>query len=234
MMAVLIIHKIFTAWCIYKPVELPRMILIALFWLWLILGVRAVLFSKEEVERCKQKDLLEEMLHEMTGEFPALSRVFVTERDIFLANSLRLAAQPVRDSHSSSGLSTPQPLICDGLSPSQFVLPVTYYFYFVTYALAHPIGEAKGIMFPRNGNSNHSSWPVATGVCGAFSCICVFVGAPCQSPHVLQENLDRKMAWAVNTKVRACTDSEVKRSERCVRVKVGESVCWYDYQLHIL
>lgn len=59
--------------------------------------------SKEEVERCKQKDLLEEMLHEMTGEFPALSRVFVAERDIFLANSLRLAAQPVRDSRSSSG-----------------------------------------------------------------------------------------------------------------------------------
>lgn len=62
--------------------------------------------SKEEVERCKQKDLLEEMLHEMTGEFPALSRVFVSERDIFLANSLRLAARPVRDSRSSSGLIT--------------------------------------------------------------------------------------------------------------------------------
>jgi len=66
--------------------------------------VVCLLYSKEEVERCKQKDLLEEMLHEMTGEFPALSRVFVAERDIFLANSLRLAAQPVRDSRSSSGL----------------------------------------------------------------------------------------------------------------------------------
>ena len=51
--------------------------------------------SKEDVERCKQKDLLQEMLREMTGEFPALSHVFVTERDQFLANSLRLAALPV-------------------------------------------------------------------------------------------------------------------------------------------
>ncbi len=50
---------------------------------------------KEEVERCKQKDLLEEMLREMTGEFPALSEVFVSERDLFLANSLQLAARPV-------------------------------------------------------------------------------------------------------------------------------------------
>jgi len=67
--------------------------------------VICIVYSKEEVERCKQKDLLEEMLHEMTGEFPALSRVFVAERDMFLANSLRLAAQPVRDPRSSSGRS---------------------------------------------------------------------------------------------------------------------------------
>lgn len=50
--------------------------------------------SKEEVERCKQKDLLEEMLAEMTGEFPELSQVFVTERDIYLAYSLQMAALP--------------------------------------------------------------------------------------------------------------------------------------------
>ncbi|XP_064473461.1 traB domain-containing protein-like isoform X2 [Ornithodoros turicata] len=51
--------------------------------------------SKEEVERCKKQDLLEEMLAEMTGEFPALSEVFVKERDIYLAYSLRLAARPM-------------------------------------------------------------------------------------------------------------------------------------------
>ncbi|GFQ82037.1 traB domain-containing protein [Trichonephila clavata] len=50
--------------------------------------------SKEEVERCKQKDLLEEMLAEMTGEFPELSQVFVTERDIYLTYSLQMAARP--------------------------------------------------------------------------------------------------------------------------------------------
>nr|CAG4644182.1 EOG090X0AQH [Lepidurus arcticus] len=48
--------------------------------------------SKEEVEKCKQRDMLEEMLAEMTGEFPALSQVFVKERDVFLAHSLQLAA----------------------------------------------------------------------------------------------------------------------------------------------
>ncbi|KAK3578765.1 hypothetical protein CHS0354_035672 [Potamilus streckersoni] len=51
--------------------------------------------SKEDVEKCKQKDLLKEMLTEMTGEYPDLTRVFVEERDIFLANSLKFAAQPI-------------------------------------------------------------------------------------------------------------------------------------------
>lgn len=48
--------------------------------------------TKEEVERCKDRDLLENMLAEMAGEFPALSRVFVQERDLFLAHSLQVAA----------------------------------------------------------------------------------------------------------------------------------------------
>jgi hypothetical protein len=34
-----------------------------------------VIPSAEEVEKCKQKDLLEEMLREMTGEFPHISKV---------------------------------------------------------------------------------------------------------------------------------------------------------------
>lgn len=50
--------------------------------------------SKEDVEKCKQRDLLEQLLKEMTGEFPALSRVFVDERDIYLTHSLKTAAQP--------------------------------------------------------------------------------------------------------------------------------------------
>ena len=60
-------------------------------------------FSKEDVEKCKQKDLLEEMLKEMTGEFPALSKVFVQERDTFLANSLHMAAQPIPNAESPNG-----------------------------------------------------------------------------------------------------------------------------------
>jgi len=49
--------------------------------------------TREEVERCKDRDLLENMLAEMAGEFPALSRVFVGERDLFLAHSLQMAAE---------------------------------------------------------------------------------------------------------------------------------------------
>lgn len=55
------------------------------------------------MERCKQKDLLEEMLEEMTGEFPALSRVFVQERDAFLTHSLRNAAYAIPCCYSKTG-----------------------------------------------------------------------------------------------------------------------------------
>ena len=50
-------------------------------------------FYREEVEKCKDRDLLENMLAEMAGEFPALSRAFVAERDLFLAHSLQLTAE---------------------------------------------------------------------------------------------------------------------------------------------
>ena len=106
--------------------------------------------TKEDVEKCKQKDLLESMLEEMagnssgvfkyrlftwrnnfkktyrnpcccliifksckyqpkyqyassfSGEFPALSRVFVQERDLYLAHSLKLAANRPFGHHSPS------------------------------------------------------------------------------------------------------------------------------------
>lgn len=54
--------------------------------------------SKEEVERCKQKDLLEELMKEMAGEYPALGDVFVKERDTYLCHSLQMAAEP--DTHA--------------------------------------------------------------------------------------------------------------------------------------
>ncbi|XP_015592003.1 traB domain-containing protein [Cephus cinctus] len=52
--------------------------------------------TKEDIERCKRRDLLEETLAEMTGEFPALGEVFVKERDIYLTHSLQLACLPQR------------------------------------------------------------------------------------------------------------------------------------------
>lgn len=48
--------------------------------------------TKEEVEQCKQKDLLEELMKEMAGEFPAFGQVFVNERDLFLCYSLQMAS----------------------------------------------------------------------------------------------------------------------------------------------
>lgn len=58
--------------------------------------------SAEDVERCKQKDLLAEMLAEMTGDFPTLYKVFVSERDQYLARSLRLSAMPI-EIHNADG-----------------------------------------------------------------------------------------------------------------------------------
>ncbi|XP_021114417.1 traB domain-containing protein isoform X1 [Heterocephalus glaber] len=49
--------------------------------------------SKDDVERCKQKDLLEQMMAEMIGEFPDLHRTIVAERDIYLTYMLRQAAR---------------------------------------------------------------------------------------------------------------------------------------------
>lgn len=50
--------------------------------------------TKEEVEQCKQKDLLEELLEQMADEYPVFRDVFVTERDLYLCHSLTIAALP--------------------------------------------------------------------------------------------------------------------------------------------
>lgn len=52
--------------------------------------------TPEDVEKCKQKDLLHAMLNEIAGEFPAFSRALLEERDLFLAYSLQLAAKPIQ------------------------------------------------------------------------------------------------------------------------------------------
>ena len=40
-------------------------------------------FRQEDVERCKNKDLLEALLKEMAGEFPQLTKILVDERGMF-------------------------------------------------------------------------------------------------------------------------------------------------------
>ncbi|KAF5273652.1 hypothetical protein FQR65_LT04652 [Abscondita terminalis] len=45
--------------------------------------------SKEEIERCKRRDMLEQLLADMAGEYPALGEVFVDERDIYLTHKLQ-------------------------------------------------------------------------------------------------------------------------------------------------
>lgn len=50
-------------------------------------------FRQEDVERCKNKDLLEEILKEMAGEFPQLSKIFVDERDQYMAHILHILLQ---------------------------------------------------------------------------------------------------------------------------------------------
>lgn len=49
--------------------------------------------SEDDVEKCKQKDLLEQMMAEMIGEFPDLHRTIVSERDIYLTYMLKQAAR---------------------------------------------------------------------------------------------------------------------------------------------
>ncbi|XP_030071933.1 traB domain-containing protein isoform X2 [Microcaecilia unicolor] len=49
--------------------------------------------SKDDVEKCKQKDLLEQMMAEMIGEFPDLHRTIVSERDVYLTYMLKQAAK---------------------------------------------------------------------------------------------------------------------------------------------
>ncbi len=58
-------------------------------------------FSKEDVEKCKQKDLLEQTMSEMIGEFPALHQTIVAERDIYLTHTLRQATRCVEAPHNA-------------------------------------------------------------------------------------------------------------------------------------
>ncbi|XP_050315071.1 traB domain-containing protein-like [Anthonomus grandis grandis] len=49
--------------------------------------------SAEEIEKCKNRDMLEQLLAELAGEFPGFKEVFLVERDIYLTSSLQAAAR---------------------------------------------------------------------------------------------------------------------------------------------
>ena len=46
-------------------------------------------YSAEDVERLKQQDIFEQLLQEMITEFPHMTRVLVTERDMFISGYLQ-------------------------------------------------------------------------------------------------------------------------------------------------
>ncbi|KAJ8918431.1 hypothetical protein NQ315_008128 [Exocentrus adspersus] len=48
--------------------------------------------SVEDIEKCKNRDMLEQLLADLAGEYPAFREVFLDERDIYLTNSLQMAA----------------------------------------------------------------------------------------------------------------------------------------------
>lgn len=49
--------------------------------------------DEKELERYKQKDVLEQLIGELSEEFPGLSKVMVDERDLYLAHSLYSVVQ---------------------------------------------------------------------------------------------------------------------------------------------
>ncbi|KAL1491327.1 hypothetical protein ABEB36_011938 [Hypothenemus hampei] len=63
----------------------------------------------EEIERCKNEDIIEQLLADMNGENPVLQEVFLHERDIFLTYTLQ-AASKLRPPISSTGDLIPEPM----------------------------------------------------------------------------------------------------------------------------
>lgn len=52
--------------------------------------------SPAEVEKCKQQQMLDQLLEELSNDYPTLRQVFVNERDIYLSHSLQIAATQVK------------------------------------------------------------------------------------------------------------------------------------------
>lgn len=56
-----------------------------------VINLIFLIFSPEEVEKCKQKDVLESLFKDMETNFPELGKVFIEERDTYLTYSLQSA-----------------------------------------------------------------------------------------------------------------------------------------------
>lgn len=88
-----------------RPIEITlRRALASLSWWQLIKLSVHLLFNKdpikkEDVEKCKNKDFLAEIIEQLAGEFPELKKVFVNERDIFLTYGLRNASMSISGPH---------------------------------------------------------------------------------------------------------------------------------------
>lgn len=53
--------------------------------------------TKEDVEKYKQVSLVDNLIADITQNFPQLSKVFISERDTYLTYSLQLASAPIPD-----------------------------------------------------------------------------------------------------------------------------------------
>lgn len=59
-----------------------------IWWITYICDISGIDYSQEEVERCKRSDMLEALLKQIAGEFPLVTRIFIEERDLYMANAL--------------------------------------------------------------------------------------------------------------------------------------------------
>lgn len=87
---------------------------------WYLVTLKADI-SKEYVEVCKQKSLLDDMVHQLKEEFPPIEKVFVKERDMYLAYSLQAACM-LQCNDSSNGVLLPRVVGIVGIGHTSGIL----------------------------------------------------------------------------------------------------------------
>lgn len=66
--------------------------------------INDVNITQEDVEKCKDQDMLESLLEELGGQFPGFKRVLLDERNVYLAHSIYMWAQNSEASFGSQRL----------------------------------------------------------------------------------------------------------------------------------